>query len=223
MFHDIFKTLKKRKIKQKIKPKIIADIHEKDSLILAELAANKDIQLEIKSLKIADYLIGNIAIERKTINDLISSMISKRLMEQLRNLKEYKQNLLIIEGENEFSQDTKLNPNAIRGLILSIILRQNIPIIFTKNYDDTSQYLITLAKQQLKPGIESSLHSRIPKTSNEQKKYVLESFPNIGPITAKKLLKKFNSLINIFNSTEEELEKILKKRAKTFKLLLDKN
>ncbi|MFA5173941.1 MAG: ERCC4 domain-containing protein [Candidatus Pacearchaeota archaeon] len=222
MFENIFSKTKKTK-KQKIKPKIIADIHEKNSLILAELQSNQEIELEIKNLEIADYLIGKTAIERKTVSDFISSMLNKRLVEQLRNLQKYKQKLLIIEGVDEqelYRKDTKLNPNAIRGMILSIITNYETPIIFTQNYEDTANYLITLAKQQLKKPIESSLHSRIPKTIKEQKQYILESFPNIGPITAKNLLKEFKNLNSIFNSSEEQLSKILKSKSKYFKKLL---
>ena len=45
MLHNIFEQLKKRKNKAKKLPLIIADIHEKDSMILAELKSNKDINL----------------------------------------------------------------------------------------------------------------------------------------------------------------------------------
>ena len=223
-FHNPF-SKSKRKTKPKTKPKIIADIHEKNSLVLAELHSNKEIQLETKHLKIADYLIGKIAIERKTVQDFISSMLNKRLLQQLKHLQKYKQNLLIIEGIDEqelYSKETKLNPNAIRGFILSISLNYQIPIIMTQNYEDTANYLITLAKQQLKPKTEITFHSRIPKTIKEQKQYILESFPNIGPITAKKLLEKFKNLSSIFNAKEEELKEILKIRAKNFKELLEK-
>jgi Fanconi anemia group M protein len=219
-FQNIFS---KRKSKPKTKPKIIIDIHEKNSLILSELQANKQIQIELKHLKIADYLIGNIAIERKTISDFISSMLNKRLIEQLKQLQKYKQKILILEGIDEqelYRTDTKMNPNAIRGFILSITLHHNVPIIFTQDYKDTTQYLVTLAKQQLKPKIQSTLHQRIPKTIPEQKQYILESFPNIGPATAKKLLNQFKTLSNTLNASEQEIEKILKNKTKDFKKLL---
>ena len=150
-------------------------------------------------------------------------MINKRLIQQLKQMQKYKQQLLIIEGTDEqelYRTDTKLNPNAIRGFILSIITNYQIPIIFTQDYEDTSKYLIILAKQQLKPLIETTLHHRIPKTIKEQKQYILEAFPNIGPITAKKLLKKFKNIINTINATEPELKGILKNRAESFKKLL---
>jgi len=214
-----FKKYKNKKIKEK--PRIIADIHEKDSLILAELKEkekNREIELIIQSLKIGDYLIGNTIIERKTISDFISSMISKRIFEQLKQMKQYKTQLLILEGDLD---DSDFNQNAVRGFILSIITNYQIPIIFSKDYKDTSEYLAVFAKQQLKPKTEMSLHSRIPKTISEQKKYVLEAFPDIGPVTAKKLLKEFNNLNKIFNASEDDLEKILKKRAKDFKRILE--
>lgn len=221
-FHNIFKLTRKQK--KKPRPTIIADIHEKNSLILSELHENKNIKLELKSLKIGDYLIGKTIIERKTVNDFISSMLNKRLIQQLKQMKKYKQQLLIIEGIDEqklYREDTKLNPNAIRGFILSIITNYQIPIIFTQDYKDTVKYLIILAKQQLKPKTEITLHQRIPKTIKEQKQYILEAFPNIGPITAKKLLKKFKTLNNTINASAEELQETLKSRTKNFKELLE--
>jgi len=218
-FYNIFSNRKNR-IKEKpiIRPKIIADIHEKDSLILAELTADKDIELEIQPLKIGDYLIGNTIIERKTISDFISSMISKRIIEQLKQMKQYKTQLFILERN---LNNSDFNQNSIRGFILSIIINYQIPVIMTQDYKDTCRYLTILAKQQLKKPAEISLHSKIPKTIQEQKQYILEAFPNIGPITAKKLLKEFNNLNKIFNATEEDLEMILKKRAEDFKRILE--
>lgn len=223
MFHNIFEKLKFRKTGKKQKPRIIADIHEKDSLILAELKSNQDIELKMNPLKIGDYLIGDAVIERKTISDFISSMLSKRLIEQLVNMQQYKQRFLIIEGEisSIFRKDNNIHPNAIRGFILSIITNYNTNIIFTKDHLDTSMYLITLAKQQSKPKAEISFHSRIPKTQKEQKQYILEAFPNIGPKKAEALLKKFKNLRNIFNASEQELNEILKNKSKDFMNLIN--
>ena len=70
------------------KPKIILDIHEKNSLVTAFLT---ELQCELitKSLEVGDYLINNIIIERKTFQDFVSSMLSKRLIEQLKNMQQY--------------------------------------------------------------------------------------------------------------------------------------
>ena len=222
MLHDIFSKLKnkKSKNKQKVKPRIITDIHEKDSMILAELKSNQDIDLEIQSLKIGDYLIGNTIIERKTSSDFISSMLNRRLIDQLSHMQQYKNKILIIEGEIEELYN-KINPNAIRGFILSIITNYETNVIFTTDYKDTTMYLITLAKQQLKPKTKISLHSRIPKTIKEQKQYILEAFPNIGPKKAELLLRKFKKLSAVFNASEEELNDVLKSNSKNFKDILE--
>jgi len=218
--YNIFSKTSGRKKPEQM-PVIITDIHEKNSLVLAELHKSTQIQLQIQPLKIADYLIGQTAIERKTISDLISSMINKRLIQQLNQMQAYPQKLLIIEGNlKEILEEDSNISKALRGLIISVSLN-NCPVIQTSDYQDTAKYLITLAKQQLKPPQEISLHSRIPKTIKEQKKYILEAFPNIGPKTAKKLLKKFSNLSSVFNASEEELKEILKGRTKGFKEILE--
>jgi len=219
MIHNIFKKTRRKPIKTTL---IIADIHEKNSLVIAELHKSTQVRLQIKSLKIADYIIGDIAIERKTVSDLISSMISKRLIQQLNQMQKYKQSLLIIEGDFQetLNEDTNIS-KALRGLVVSIITNYPTSIIFSQDYEDTAKYLITLAKQQLKSNQPISLHSRIPKTIKEQKKYILESFPNIGPKKAEKLLEKFKTVKETINAPEEELEEILKSKAKEFKDLIE--
>ncbi len=199
-------------------PIIVADIHEKNSLVISELHKSTQVRLEIKSLKIADYIINDIAIERKTVQDLISSMINKRLIQQLTQMQSYKKSLLIIEGDlDEVINEENNISKALRGLLVSISTNYQTSIIRTQDYEDTAKYLITLAKQQIKPKTEISLHSRIPKTKKEQKSYILESFPNIGPTKAKQLLKKFKTVQQTINATEEELEEILKSKTKDFK------
>ncbi len=222
MLHNIFKKIKKIAKKDKNKSLIIiADIHEKNSSVIPELYKS-EIKPEIKALKIADYLIGDVAIERKTVSDLISSMINKRLIQQLNQLKKYNQQILIIEGNiNEVLNENSNLSKAIRGLIVSITTNYKIPIIFTRDYEDTAKYLITIAKQQTKPKTTISLHSRIPKTILEQKSYILESFPNIGPKKSQKLLKKFRTIKNTINAQEEELKEILKSKTDEFKRILE--
>ena len=217
MIHNIFKH-KTRTKKPKPTQLIVADIHEKNSLVISELYKSTQVRLEIKSLKIADYIINDIAIERKTVQDLISSMINKRLIQQLTQMQSYKKSLLIIEGDlDEVINEENNISKALRGLLVSISTNYQTSIIRTQDYEDTAKYLITLAKQQIKPKTEISLHSRIPKTKKEQKSYILESFPNIGPTKAKQLLKKFKTIQQTINATEEELEEILKSKTKDFK------
>jgi Fanconi anemia group M protein len=215
MIFDIFSKSKKQKtIKQH---KIIADIHEKNSLVIPSLH-ELEADIEIKSLKVGDYIINNTIIERKTISDFISSMISKRLIQQLLELQRYGNRILIIEGKIDEEQ---FNPNAIRGMILSIELELKIPIIFTQDSEETAKYLLVLARKQDKTQ-NFSLHSKKGQTKQEIQKYIIESFPGIGPKTAKLLLKKLNTIKNIINTPITELEKLIGKKSEVFKILEEK-
>lgn len=220
MLFDIF-SRKNRKEKQTKRPTITADIHEKNSLILSELTS-LGAEINLMPLKVGDYLINKTIIERKTYQDFISSLLSKRLVEQLKNMQQYEKKLLILEGKpnKEIFENSKLNPNAIKGMLLSLNLDYRVNLIQTKDEEETAQYLFLLAKQQLKSKTPITLHSRIPKNKQEQKQYILESFPNIGPKTAEKLLVKFKTLEKVFNATEEELKEILKNKTSDFKQLL---
>jgi len=217
---NIFKSRKhaEKNEKEKQKPKIICDIHEKNSMILANLSENKDIELEIKNLEVGDYLADDTIVERKTIRDFTSSIISKRLIQQLENMLQYEKRILIIEGD---IKDSMINENAIRGMMLSIEIDRKIPIIQTKDENETTKFLILLAKRQLKPAAEMTFHSRKPETKTEQIQYIIESFPNIGPKNAKALLKKFKTIKDIINAPEEELRAEIGKKADSIISLRD--
>ena len=216
---DIFTKKQKQTPQEKLK--IIADNHEKNSLVISELIA-RNIEIEFKHLPVADFLIKDVAIERKTISDFLSSMLNKRLARQLEEIKQYPKQLLIIEGiENEeLYTDNKegIHGNAIRGFLLSILLEFQVPIIYTKNYEDTANFLYILAKKQEKNNI--SIRAKKKSLSKkEQLQYILEGFPGIGPATAKKLLKKYKTIKNIINASQEELKKEIGKKAEIFKLI----
>ena len=224
MFENIFS---KGSARQEQKPRlaIIADNHEKNSLVISELS-ELGIDVEMQHLPVADFLVNGVAIERKTVSDFLSSMINKRLSRQLEEIKQYPKSLLIIEGidEQELYDDCNhegINANAIRGFLLSIVLEFQVPIIFTKDYADTAKFISVLAKKEKKEHI--SLRA-VKKSLNkkEQLQYILEGFPGIGPATAKKLLKKFKTIRGIINASEDELKKEIGKKAGVFKIITEK-
>jgi ERCC4-type nuclease len=220
---DIFAKNSEKKINQvREKQKIIIDYREKSSLVASTLV-ELGFEIEFRELKVADYLVNNVAIERKTVSDFINSIINKRIIRQLQELQQYQDKLLIIEGIEEqdlYSDDFEnrmIHPNAIRGFLLSVTVKNKIPVIFTKNYEDTARYLAVLARKKER---ESSLNvSKKSLNKKERMQFILESFPGIGPKTARKLLEKFKTIKNISNATIEELTEVIGKKADVFKLL----
>lgn len=201
---------------------IIIDTREKQSLIAANLI-NQKANIQFEHLDIADYIIGDTAIERKTFQDFIGSILNKRLIDQLHNLKKYNNHFLLLEGFYYNYQDFNIHENAIRGMLLSIANDFKIPIIYTENEKDTANFLILLAKKYEKPKTEFAIRqTKTLKSKEEQKQFILEGFPGIGPTTAKNLLEKFQTLEKVFQATEKELQNFLdKNKLQKFKELLD--
>ncbi len=216
--YDIFST-KKTTHREEPPHKVIVDYREKNSLVVAKLM-KLNFEIKFRELKVADYIVQNVAIERKTVSDFLSSMINKRLVKQLEEMQQYKNKLLLIEGieEQELYSNkdftSGINPNAIRGFLLSITLKHKIPIIFTKNEEDTAKYIYLISKKQDR---EMSLVTKKKATTKkEQLQFIVEGFPGIGPKTARKLLEKFGTIQNIINSPKEDLQKILGKKSEIF-------
>lgn len=222
---NIFDIFSRKRIKTKEKPKVIIDYREKNSLIPSELKS-LGLETELRELKVADYIIQGVAIERKTVSDFISSMKNRRLLKQLEELQQYHDKLLIVEGidEQELYTDSEeimgMHPNSVRGFLLSILLKYKVPIIFTKNYQDTAKFLSVLSRKKPR---------EIPLNVNkknlgkkERVQFIIEGFPGIGPKTAKKLLKEFKTIKNIINTSEESLKEVIGKKAEVFRLLNEK-
>ena len=196
--------------------KIIADFREKD--IIFELQ-RKHIDLEIKSLISADFIIQvkdfndntkELGIERKVQSDFLNSIIDKRILNQLIALKEnFSLQLLIIEGPENIYKIRNFHPNAIRGMLSSIAIDYQIPILYTESYRDTASLLKIISQRLDKPRRNISLlNKRKPLTLKEQQEFIIESLPLIGPSLAKSLLQKFKTVKKVINASEEKLKRI---------------
>lgn len=201
------------------------DKREKNSMILAELIERKQ-EIKLEQLAVADYIIGDIAIERKTISDFVSSMLSKRLHRQMEEMKQFPRQMIVIEGmdTHPLQEFGNMNPNAVRGMILSVMLDFKIPVIFTKDCAETAEFLILLEKKQSAPQKEFSMMAKKRSSSiYEQQQFILESFPGIGPSTAKALLKQFGSVKSVMNADAEDLikAKLHENKAEAMKKIIE--
>lgn len=214
--------------------KIIADYRERSSGIVRELA-RKGLDVELQQLVIADFVIQTknldgdimtIGIERKTVNDFLNSIIDKRLLAQLIEMKKFFSScLLIIEGEENIYQIRNFHPNSIRGMLATLAVDFQVPMISTKNIRDTASFLEIIANRLEKNRSVVNLLKK-PKalTLKQQQESLIQSLPGIGPQLARNLLEKFGSVKKILSANEKQLQKVDKigeKKASRIRKVID--
>lgn len=206
---------------------VFADHREKGSGIIKELS-DLGVKVELTALDVADYLLSDrVAVEHKTVKDFVDSIIDGRLLSQLSALRKYERPLLIIEGDEDIYSQRKVHPNAIRGALATIIISYGIPVLQTKNSKETTGVLLIIARRESDPSKkDASFHTFKPLTDRELQEYIVSSLPGVGNVLAKPLLKKFRTIKNLVNASEEDLKKVEligDKKARRIKEILEKD
>jgi len=152
-------------------------------------------------------------VERKTIPDFCLSIKDGRLFRQVKNLTACKvPACFILEGKNRLFKETDFSPQAIQGILLSISLAFRLPILRTKNFQETVLVMLQSFKQLTKDRLEDLRFN--PRISPFKKKgnpllsqriHILEGFPGIGTDRAERLLMKFGNLHAVLTAEYEEL------------------
>ncbi len=187
---------------------IEVDYRERDSGVVDILRAKRDVVVEEKRLLIGDYLVNRrIAFERKTTRDFVVSIIDGRLFSQTSRLKRHAgAQLMIIEGTDLFCTGYAVDPQAIRGAIVSLSVSWQLPLIFSKSPDGTAEILITAGVQDAKYCDE--LLKRMgwrPRRLQTRKIFLLQGLPGVGPKIAKRMLERFRSVEKVITASEQEL------------------
>ena len=126
--------------------KIIIDDREDGDfvtkLIVSLTGKDKEIDAEVKRLKIGDYVCGDVCVERKTIDDFCLSIMDGRIKSQAEQMKaNYKYCYVLISGRIG-DRTTEINENCILGAISSLVVAGlNVVCV------DDSKQLIFLMKR----------------------------------------------------------------------------
>jgi ERCC4-related helicase len=190
---------------------IFVDSREQASSVTKELF-EKDCKIIMKQLDVGDYILSkDVCIERKTVEDFLSSMIDGRLFSQMINMREnYEKPLILVEGNmDELFTLRNIHKNSVIGALTSIALDYNVPILNTKSARETAHYLFVIAKRE-QIAREKEVAIRIGRkglTVNEQQRFVVEGLPLVGPSLARNLLNEFGSIKSIIDADEKDLQK----------------
>jgi ERCC4-type nuclease len=167
---------------------IYTDTRGEGEKAIAEILRGMQIPVELRHIDSGDYVFNEIAIERKTISDLICSVISKEnrhFWNQIKTMKEtYKKPIVLIEGE--FDWENRLQT----GIYYALIGGWGIPVIFTENHKDSAKKISKLFDKY-----GEGSQSRIPppvvhkETSTKYIKWAMvQCVDGIGGTLAKKIL-----------------------------------
>ncbi len=209
------------------KLKIYADSREKSSGVIKYLV-DQGIDVRMQNLDVGDFLVSEkVGVERKEIRDFVDSILDKRLFHQVKGLKEtFEKPLLIIEGMEDIYSVRKVHPNAIRGMLAWIAIDMKVPIIYTKDYRDTAELLITFARREQEgKDVEFGIRGeKKPLSTKELQEYIVAGLPGVGAQLAQSLLRTFKTITKVVTASEEELQevdKIGKKKALEIKKILE--
>jgi DNA excision repair protein ERCC-4 len=199
------------------------DIHEPKAI--ASHLEDLEVPFAVRKITPGDYVVGGVGVERKTLGDFFSSLVRKRLFDQLIRLKScYQLPVLLVEGDlNDIS--THRNPAALWGAMLSVIMDEEIRVLFSPSRLETARALRAIWRRQENGGSEYGLRHK-PKmlTMEEKQLFVVQGFPNVGGTLSKNLLKEFGSVRNVMMADKEDLMKVPKvgkKKADDIILVLD--
>ena len=207
------------------KVEIIADDRENR---IAKEFSRKEIDVAKKRLEVADFVLSeDVAVERKTSQDFVDSIVDNRLFDQLQDLNSYEDPVILIEGGNIYSK-RNVSEKAIRGALSSVILDYNIPIIWSQGIDDTVEILIQMAeKEQEDQEKEVAVRGNSTgKTMEQRKEFIVAGLPGVNTKIARRLLRKFKNIRSIFKASEEELQEIEglgPKKAESITSMLDES
>ncbi len=200
--------MQKFPINNERQPLIIMDERERGSIREHMMKIPCDLQIE--TLDYGDYIISDrIAIERKRGDDFVSSIFDNRLFLQLEKLKQiYLRPLIILESPSRLFERKFINKNSIAGAMIYMIYRMGIPIIPTKDENETADLILKLASKEQHlghiPDLAQIKSTQLKKAtiSREDQIYFLQGLVDIGKTSAEKYL-------NIFGTPYYTMQAIL--------------
>jgi ERCC4-type nuclease len=188
---------------------IVVD-HREPADIVARLEELR-VPVSVKQIYPGDYVVGEVAVERKTVSDFFSSLIKGRLFEQVQRLREsYPVPLVLVEGDMAAISEYK-NPRAFWGAFLKFALDDDVPLVFTPDQEQTCQVLVTLHKRVGARASEYGLRHK-PKILEleARQRFLVQGLPSVGETLSQNLLERFGSVRAVFNADEHALAGVAK-------------
>jgi Fanconi anemia group M protein len=167
------------------------------------------VEVSVLKLDFGDYLIcEDVAVERKTVFDLVGTLTHRFLFDQIFKMREcYPKSFVIIEGYMGILRKfSRITPESLNGALFSLA-QNGIPLVPTIDQKDTAVFLAVACKQLAKGSKVSQVirHRARAETTSEKQLFLVAGLPHVGSVMADNLLRYFGTPRQLFDASREEL------------------
>ena len=191
-----------------IPARVVADERERASGVPEELS-KLNVRVYFSRLPVADYVLNpELAVERKSVKDLVSSVYDSRLFYQAAKLSAaYAKPFLLVEGDSKEVESLAKNLKSFYGAIANVTLAYGLRVLYTANPRETATAIAELLSHARAKPL-ARMPSELPpkaKSFPQQQLYLVSATPGIGRKLAEKLLSKYGTPRRIMGLTAGEL------------------
>ncbi|MDA4123363.1 MAG: helix-hairpin-helix domain-containing protein [Thaumarchaeota archaeon] len=194
-----------------IPPKVVVDERERSSGV-PDLLSKLDVRVYFSQLSVADYVINpEIAVERKSLSDFISSVYDGRLFVQASEISSsFRKPYLIVEGDVKEIGNLTKNLNSYYGAVASVTLAYDLRLIHTASPNETAVAIAALSRQSRARPLPPGVVSPPPKGRDEaqQQLYLISSLPGVGTKLARRMLSRYGTPRKIMGLTESQFSMV---------------
>ena len=192
--------------------RVVVDDREVKTGISARALEDQGFQVEIRRLKVGDYLLDNqVLVERKTLMDLFQSIKDGRLFSQIGRLQETtcSHKALILEGTTGTFPHWRRRRDAVQGALITISFFYGLPVLRSRSTDETI-LLFRFITNQLAATRSGALprQGQRPRGKRALQYHILQGLPRVGPDKARKLLEQFGTVEKVVQASDDDLQRI---------------
>ncbi len=191
--------------------RVVVDDREATSKVVEALRLDSGCKVEVRRLSIGDYQVaGRLVFERKTLRDLVVSIIDGRLLSQARRMANGPlRPVILLEGSSRDLVQSGMRREAIQGALIAASVLMGIPLLRARNAEE-SALLILLTARQTSESIRGGLArgGARPKSKRAVQLHILQGLPHVGPTRAARLLDRFGTVQGAITATPENLAEI---------------
>lgn len=193
---------------------ILIDDRERNTELLRKLSEISSVKIKKQRLLLGDFQLDNLLIERKTISDFCDSLYNGRLFSQASRLAGSSfQPVILLEGNSSGFNLKGISREAIQGALISLSLVFRIPILRSLNPEEYAKLIFYIGKQ-FNNCDNTPIRGRFNRgrirlsTKEKNQRRILQGLPGIGTVYSENLLKKFETLANVFNAQPKDLMEV---------------